>query len=84
MKNGRPTPGSHAAYNLGCTCPMMDNHHGRGRPGPRGQQFYINAKCPLHGGGVTTVLRWYADKVDEGFKRLDSLRAERARREAGR
>ena len=39
-----PNPGSDAALDLGCTCPVLDNGHGRG-PGP----FWMAADCPLHG-----------------------------------
>ncbi len=40
-----PNPGSDAALKLGCTCPVMDNHHGRGDS----CSFWISADCPLHG-----------------------------------
>jgi hypothetical protein len=39
----RPNPGSDAALDQGCTCPVLDNGHGRG-DGP----FWINGDCPLH------------------------------------
>ena len=40
-----PTPGSPEAVARGCTCPVIDNHHGRGvKPGV----FWINKDCPLH------------------------------------
>lgn len=40
-----PTPGSPSARDRGCTCPVMDNHNGRGVNG----QFWISEKCPVHG-----------------------------------
>ena len=40
----RPNPGSDEAIALGCTCPVLDNGHGRGS-GP----FWITVDCPLHG-----------------------------------
>jgi hypothetical protein len=40
----KPSPGSDAALDLGCTCPVMDNGHGRGK-GP----FWKDEDCPLHG-----------------------------------
>lgn len=43
-----PNPGSDAAVEQGCTCPVMDNGHGLGAYGVMGQ-FWINANCPLHG-----------------------------------
>ena len=41
-----PNPGSDAALDRGCTCPVLDNGHGRinGGKGP----FWITANCPLH------------------------------------
>jgi hypothetical protein len=39
----RPNPGSDAALDLGCTCPVLDNGHGRGA-GP----FWITGGCPVH------------------------------------
>ncbi len=45
-----PKPGSQAAINLGCTCPVIDNHHGEGVPmgGGNGVSFWMNAGCPVH------------------------------------
>ena len=48
-----PNPGSKDARNLGCVCPVLDNHHGLGRnpsPGipPEDRQFWISGNCPLH------------------------------------
>lgn len=47
-------PGSESAQREGCTCPVVDNHYGKG--------FYFdektpiafvqNADCPLHGSKV--------------------------------
>ena len=42
-----PNPGSDAAIKQGCTCPVMDNAHGRRADG----MFWINAECPVHGCG---------------------------------
>lgn len=44
----KPNPGSREAIHLGCTCPVIDNHHGRGAEG-KPDQFWIVADCPLHG-----------------------------------
>lgn len=44
----KPNPGSPEATHLGCTCPVIDNHHGRGAYG-NADQFWIVADCPLHG-----------------------------------
>lgn len=43
-----PNPGSGEAIEQGCTCPILDNGHGRGYMGIEGQ-FIITAGCPLHG-----------------------------------
>lgn len=44
-----PNPGSDEAIKRGCTCPQMDNGHGRGRGGD-GETFgwWITEGCPLH------------------------------------
>lgn len=52
----KPNPGSKNAVALGCTCPVMDNHHGRGVPWPRDDgkdptehpSFYVTEGCPVH------------------------------------
>ena len=40
-------PGGANAVARGCTCPRMDNGHGRGYLG--GPHFVISGDCPLHG-----------------------------------
>ena len=47
-------PGSDEAIASGCTCPVMDNGHGRGYLGgvtdEQGQTvFVIVVDCPIHG-----------------------------------
>lgn len=44
-------PGSKEAVKNGCTCPVLDNAHGKGHLGD-GEKYgwWINADCPLHGG----------------------------------
>ncbi len=49
-----PNPGSAEAKQLGCKCPEIDNHYGKGEPSPfhqhKGQPFFwVTATCPLHG-----------------------------------
>ena len=45
----KPNPGSDEAIRMGCTCPVLDNCHGRGE-GPFGNgNFWINLGCPIHG-----------------------------------
>ena len=49
------TPGSKAALDKGCVCPVMDNHYGKGRPirhpenGEMQRAFWINGECIIHG-----------------------------------
>lgn len=40
-------PGSREAIEAGCTCPVLDNGHGKGSSwGP--DKFWITEGCPLH------------------------------------
>lgn len=48
MEKTVPNPGSVAAGEMGCICPVLDNSHGRGylcQP----DRFVIREDCPLHG-----------------------------------
>ncbi len=52
--NTTPNPGSEEAVALGCSCPIIDNHYGKGVPhnidlhnGPI--LFWISADCKIHG-----------------------------------
>lgn len=47
--SGVPKPGSKYARALGCTCPVMDNCHGKGRGGD-GKQFgwFVSDLCGVH------------------------------------
>lgn len=40
-----PNPGSDAAIEQGCKCPVLDNAHGKGC---REGMFWISENCPLH------------------------------------
>ncbi len=44
-----PHPGSPEARENGCTCPVLDNAHGKGR-GADGERYgwYMSEGCPLH------------------------------------
>ena len=42
--SNQPTPGSDAAIKLGCTCPVLDNGHGRRSDG----NYVFTAGCPVH------------------------------------
>lgn len=45
-----PNPGSDAAIEAGCTCPVLDNNHGAGvGKGADGTPlFWYNSGCPVH------------------------------------
>lgn len=43
----KPNPGSDAAIALGCTCPVLDNSHGKGHYGQTGI-FVYTIGCPVH------------------------------------
>ncbi len=43
-----PFPGSDEALLQGCTCPVMDNAHGKGWFSYGERQFWIAQDCPLH------------------------------------
>lgn len=49
-----PNPGSPAAVEAGCTCPRIDNGHGRGYlggvkdPATGETMFVYSCGCPLH------------------------------------
>lgn len=43
-----PNPGSQDAVDKGCTCAVIDNHHGRGVPTPNGRSFWISGDCSIH------------------------------------
>ena len=56
MSNDTPPPGSDAAILLKCTCPVLDNNHGRGVYKCNGEMVYwINADCPVHGVDATAT-----------------------------
>lgn len=44
-----PKPGTKEASAAGCSCPVLDNHHGRGRGGD-GKKYgwYVTEACKLH------------------------------------
>lgn len=42
-------PGSKEAIEAGCTCPVMDNNHGKGILINGQRQFWYSGDCLLHG-----------------------------------
>lgn len=46
-----PNPGSLEARLRGCSCPVVDNHHGKGYRGDP-SQFIRSVACTLHGTGT--------------------------------
>jgi len=51
--NAVPPPGSDEAIALSCTCPVIDNGHGRGYYGQPGVYVYT-VGCPVHAPSITT------------------------------
>lgn len=50
-------PGSPEAIAAGCTCPVIDNHHGKGIPTRAGERlFWYDSTCPLHGTPTRSLL----------------------------
>jgi hypothetical protein len=47
-----PPPGSDAAIELGCKCPILDNAHGHGYMGQQGI-YVMREDCPVHVAGCT-------------------------------
>lgn len=47
-----PVPGSDEALELGCTCPVMDNHRGAGIVIDGSVQYWYAEDCPIHYPGV--------------------------------
>ena len=47
----KPRPGTKEAETLGCSCPIHDNHRGKGWGGD-GEKYgwVVNEDCPLHAG----------------------------------
>ena len=50
-ENPPPNPGSREALAIGCTCPVLDNNHGRGYYGDP-ERFVMTEGCPLHWPGI--------------------------------
>lgn len=48
----KPKPGSAEAVDLGCTCPIIDNHYGKGVILNGERHYWEDEDCPLHGTGV--------------------------------
>lgn len=46
----KPNPGSDEAIEAGCRCPVLDNRCGQGAYWGGFPSFWINDKCPIHGG----------------------------------
>ena len=43
-----PNPGSPEAVAAGCTCPVLDNGHGRGSGFGGSGTFWMTEGCPVH------------------------------------
>lgn len=44
----KPNPGSNAALDAGCICPVFDNNRGKYPPWPP-DGWWIRGDCPIHG-----------------------------------
>ena len=44
----KPNPGSEEAIDMGCTCPVLDNCHGKGFPFEGRTEFWYSSGCPVH------------------------------------
>lgn len=50
MTDDLPRPGSYDAQALGCKCPVLDNHYGRGYWGDGKKYGWVHREdCPIHG-----------------------------------
>ena len=47
-----PNPGSKEAVEKGCTCAVLDNHHGEGFVYAGERCWYMDIDCPIHGDGA--------------------------------
>lgn len=52
----KPNPGSDEAIDLGCTCPVLDNNHGRRAPWPP-DGWWQKPGCPVHGMGEQPAIK---------------------------
>ncbi len=43
-----PNPGTDEALYMGCTCPVLDNHHGAGALVNGENMYWIAQDCPIH------------------------------------
>jgi hypothetical protein len=48
MNDSVPNPGSKEAQELGCTCPVIDNHNGKGFLSDGELAFWYAENCPVH------------------------------------
>jgi hypothetical protein len=62
METKIPYPGSKEAIERGCTCPVKDNHYGKGVPYPK---FWVTEGCPLHGIDLSDI----PEATEEWFKK---------------
>lgn len=67
MTMPNPRPGSPQAVRDGCTCPILDNEHGKGRWGD-GETYgwFIMANCPMHGKSLRGLTDADQDTLEGG------------------
>ena len=44
----KPNPGTQEAIDMGCTCPVIDNHYGKGVTIDGCIEFWYTEGCPVH------------------------------------
>ena len=62
-----PNPGSPAAIEIGCTCPRIDNEHGRGYMGIP-TVFVYSEDCPIHGSHFNRILHSLSPEETESSR----------------
>lgn len=74
------TPGSPEAISAGCTCPIMDNNRGVGRPDHRStpdgevRVFWVSGNCPQHAPKPT---RYSSTTIDSSGDRQPAQKEEK-------
>lgn len=48
VKTSVPNPGSDEAIKAGCTCPVLDNAHGKGIIIDGEVMYWYSGDCPVH------------------------------------
>ena len=78
-------PGSDAARDLGCRCPVLDNAHGRGAWGSEGPDavFWISESCKLHTGNPKSITKTVTAKKVKTVAKKKDKKSDKGKRTAG-